>query len=120
MNFKRFMKWPYIVPTLLVVGPIIAAIVVFVFGGIVMLLWNWLLPRLFGFPEITLLQGFGLLVLCRMLFGGFGGGGGGGQHSKNMTPEERERLRGRFCRTAAADQEGVVIDSSSSAPKNRA
>src|SRR5687767_1303955 len=99
MNFKRFMKWPFIVPTLIVVGPVIAAIVVFVFGGIVMLLWNWLLPRLFGFPEITLLQGFGLLVLCRMLFGGFGGGGGGNHQSKHMTPEERERLRDRFCST---------------------
>ena len=120
MNFKRFMKWPFIIPTLIVVGPIIAAIVVFVFGGIVMLLWNWLLPRLFGFPEITLLQGFGLLVLCRMLFGGFGGGGGGNHQSKRMTPEERERLRDRFCRTPGVDQEGEVIDSSSSTPKNPA
>ena len=120
MSFKRFMKWPFIIPTLIVVGPVIAAIVVFVFGGIVMLLWNWLLPRLFGFPEITLLQGFGLLVLCRMLFGGFGGGGGGNHQSKRMTPEERERLRDRFCRTPGVDQEGEVIDSSSSTPKNPA
>ena len=50
------------------------ASLVVVTGGIVMLLWNWLLPRLFGWPEITLLQGFGLLALCRILFGGFGGG----------------------------------------------
>lgn len=120
MNFKRFMKWPFIVPTLIVVGPVIAAIVVFVFGGIVMLLWNWLLPRLFGFPEITLLQGFGLLVLCRMLFGGFGGGGGGGHHPKQMTPEERERLRDRLCSTTPSGQDGAVIDSSSSTPKNPA
>jgi hypothetical protein len=124
MNFKRFMKWQYIVPTLIVVGPIIAAIFVFVTGGIVMLLWNWLLPRLFGFPEITLLQGFGLLVLSRILFGGFGGGGGGRDHSKHMTPEERERFRGRmrdrYCSTALGDQEGVVIDSSSDRPKNSA
>ena len=120
MNVKRFMKWPFIIPTLIVVGPIIAAIVVFVFGGIVMLLWNWLLPRLFGFPEITLLQGFGLLVLCRMLFGGFGGGGGGNHQSKRMTPEERERLRDRFRSTPGSDQEGTVIDSASSTPKNPA
>jgi hypothetical protein len=103
MNFKRFMKWPFIIPTLIVVGPVVMAICVFVFGGLVMLLWNWLLPRLFGFPEITLLQGFGLLVLCRMLFGGFGGGSGGGQQQKHMTPEERdrvrERMRDRFCDT---------------------
>ena len=120
MNFKRFMKWPFIIPTLIVVGPVIMAICVFVFGGIVMLLWNWLLPRLFGFPEITLLQGFGLLVLCRMLFGGFGGGGGGGHQPKHMTPEERERLRDRFCSRGPGHQEAVVIDSSSETPKNSA
>lgn len=119
MNFKRFMKWPFIIPTLIVVGPVIMAIFVFVFGGIVMLLWNWLLPGLFGFPEITLLQAFGLLVLCRMLFGGFGGGGGG-HHRKHMTPEERERLRGRFCSTGPETQDGAVIDSSSASPKNSA
>jgi hypothetical protein len=120
MNFKRFMKWPFIIPTLIVVGPVIIAICVFVFGGIVMLLWNWLLPRLFGFPEITLLQAFGLLVLCRMLFGGFGGGGGGNHQSKHMTPEERERLRDRFCSTPGPDQAGTVIDSPSATPKNPA
>ena len=122
MNFKRFMKWQYIVPTLIVVGPIIIAIFVFVTGGLVMLLWNWLLPRLFGFPEITLLQGFGLLALSRILFGGFGGGGGGRDHVKHMTPEERERfrerMRDRYCRTG--DQDGAVIDSSSASPKNSA
>jgi len=114
MNFKRFMKWPFIIPTLIVVGPVIAAIVVFVFGGIVMLLWNWLLPRLFGFPEITLLQGFGLLVLCRMLFGGFGGGGGGGggHQQKHMTPEERERLRDRFCSTRHKEDTTATSDAS--------
>ena len=118
MNFKRFMKWQYIVPTLIVVGPIIIAIFVFVTGGIVMLLWNWLLPQLFGFPEITLLQGFALLALCRILFGGFGGGGGG-HHPRHMTPEERERLRDRFCSTPPG-QEAAVIDTSSSTPKNSA
>jgi len=77
-------------------------------GGIVMLLWNWLAPMLFGLPVITFWQAFGLLALCRILFGGFGGGGRG-RHSRGragqrireriderldqMTPEERERLR---------------------------
>jgi hypothetical protein len=117
---KRLFKWRYLIPTLIVGGPIIVAIFVVFTGGIVMLLWNWLLPHLFGFPEITLLQGFGLLVLGRILFGGFGGGGGGGHQSKHMTPEERERLRDRFCSTPRWDQETGVIDSSSGSPKNSA
>ena len=101
MNLKRFRKKRYLIPLAIVGAPVVIAIVVFVFGGIVMLLWNWLLPTLFGAPEINLWQGFGLLVLCRMLFGGFGGGGGGGSHqSKGMSDAERRRMRERMCSTA--------------------
>ena len=104
MSFKRFWNRRYIVPALILGSPVVIAVFVVFFGGVVMLLWNWLLPTLFGLPEITLLQGFGLFILGRLLFGGFGmGGGGGGQHSRHMTPEERERfrerMRDRYCDT---------------------
>lgn len=51
----------------------LAAITLFVFlgGQIVRLLWNGLLPPLFGWPEVTFWQAVGLLALCRILFGGF-------------------------------------------------
>jgi len=70
-------------------------------GQVVRLLWNALLPPLFGWPTVTFWQALGLLVLCRILFGGFGGGGtrrsGVGrrvaERMEHMTPEERERLR---------------------------
>ena len=108
MNIKRFKKWYYIVPAAIVMAPLIIVLFVFVAGGIVMQLWNWLLPPLFGWPQITLLQGFGLLALCRILFGGFGGGGGNSQ-SKNIAPEDRERFRqrmqDRFCERTDAAQE---------------
>jgi hypothetical protein len=108
MSMKRFWKWYYIVPAAIVLGPIAIALFVFVSGGVVMLLWNWLLPPLFRLPEITLLQGFGLLALCRILFGGFGkGGGGGGGYEKHMTKEDRERMRQRFCEKPPA-QDAVI------------
>ena len=44
------------------------------FGAVVMLLWNWLMPTIFGLAVINFWQAFGLLVLCRVLFGSFGGG----------------------------------------------
>jgi hypothetical protein len=98
MNMKRFWKKRYIIPAAIVAAPVVFAVFVLLGGGVVMLLWNWLLPPLFGWPQITVWQGFGLLALCRILFGGFGGGGG---HSKDITPEERERFRhrmsDRFC-----------------------
>jgi hypothetical protein len=77
------------------------AIVLFVwlFGELVMHLWNWLLPPLFGWHLITFWQALGLLLLSRILFGSWGSGGGNrGRRGRRerwdkMTPEERERLR---------------------------
>ena len=46
-----------------------------VFGAAVMLLWNVLMPQIFGFPQLNYLQAAGLLILARVLFGGIGGGG---------------------------------------------
>jgi hypothetical protein len=73
-------------------------------GELVLQLWNWLLPPLFGWRLITFWQALGMLVLCRILFGGFGfhGSGRSGmrrrmeERCKNMTPEERERFRQRM------------------------
>jgi len=77
-------------------------------GGIVQQLWNWLVPSLFGWRQVTFWQALGLLALCRILFGGFGLRGSGRSHFRrrmaerleHMTPEERERfrqgLRGRW------------------------
>lgn len=42
-------------------------------GGLVfMLLWNALLPAIFGLKAIGYLQAVGLLVLAKILFGGWG------------------------------------------------
>lgn len=76
---------------LFVAAPIGFAIFIAIGGGVVMLLWNSLLPPLFDLPQITFWQALGLLVLSRILFGGFGFHGSG--RSKEMTPEERERFR---------------------------
>src|SRR5688500_16311059 len=70
-------------------------------GALVSHLWNWLLPQLFGWPEITFWQAVGLLALCRILFGGYGfrgrdrsgAWGRAGGRGEQMTPEERERFR---------------------------
>lgn len=102
----RIPKWIF------VAAPIGFAVFIGVGGWVVMSLWNWLAPTLFGLREVTFWQALGLLLLCRILFGGFGMGGGGhrsgsrrkiGERWERMTPEERERFqqswRGRmgFC-----------------------
>ena len=84
---------------LLVIAPLaILGMVIFTFigGGVVMLLWNWLAPALFGLRLVTFWQAIGLLALCRILFGGFGIGGGGHRNSRRMDRRIRERVRERM------------------------
>ena len=103
-------RWIFIAPALLV-----GMVLLLVVGGeIVRLLWNWLLPPLFGWPEIAFWQALGILALCRILFGGLGMHGGPRSRSgmrfrtadrmadrvaerwEHMSPEERERFRQRI------------------------
>ena len=74
-------------------------------GAAVMLLWNTLLPPLFGWPALTFWQALGLLVLSRLLVGGLRGRWGHGGHAwrarmaarwDRMTDEERARFRAGF------------------------
>ena len=44
------------------------AIIVVLLGYPVMLLWNWLMPELFGLYEVTFWQAIGLNILCTILF----------------------------------------------------
>jgi hypothetical protein len=44
------------------------AIIVVLLGYPVMLLWNWLMPELFGLSEVTFWQAIGLNILCTILF----------------------------------------------------
>jgi hypothetical protein len=103
---------------------IVGAVVFVALGGqIVRLLWNWLLPPILGLPEITFWQALGLLVLSRILFGGFGSHGRGGgsrlrrrisermadrvaARLQHMTPEERERFRQRLRERCGFDLAG--------------
>src|SRR5260370_23864684 len=66
-------KWIFIAP-LAILGMLLF---VFIGGELVLQLWNWLLPPLFGFRQITFWQGLGILLLCRILFGGYGLPGSG-------------------------------------------
>jgi hypothetical protein len=94
-------KWIFLAPL-----AVLALLLFIAIGGeMVQQLWNWLLPPLFGWRQITFWQALGILALCRILFGGFGRHG---FHRSNlrrrmgekmsvrwehMTPEEREKFR---------------------------
>lgn len=104
------MKW-------ILKGICVAAVVALAalgFGYVTMQLWNWLMPAVFGLKVITFWQAFGILILGKILFGGFHRGGrwgrgcgcghGGWKHRgghwknrweskmENMSPEEKEKF----------------------------
>jgi len=85
-------------------GVKIAVLIAFfigVIGWLFMQLWNWVVPGIFGFKPLDYWHALGLLVLCRILFGGRPGFFGRRAHWRHrmhsrwehMTPEEREKLR---------------------------
>src|SRR5213075_521487 len=80
------------------IGLVIATLLSF----IVMQLWNHLLPQIAGVRTITFWQALGLLILSKILFGGFRRPGGPpawawkrrmAERWEKMTPEEREKFR---------------------------
>src|SRR5688572_19456639 len=92
------------------------------FTYLVMLLWNAILPDVLNAKPINFWQSLGLLLLAKILFGGFGGW----RHKRrwregmqmkwqNMTPEERQKFkeewkercnwRGRFSKEQSIPEE---------------
>jgi hypothetical protein len=76
-------------------------------GTVTMLLWNWLIPALFNGPELRFFEALGLLLLAKILFGGWGGrswrnSGAPPWKQKyyeklsSMSPEQRERFKDRM------------------------
>jgi hypothetical protein len=59
---------------MVVFGVAAAAVFALVFGVFVMLLWNWLMPLIFGLPVITYWQAFGIVILAKLIFGAMGHG----------------------------------------------
>jgi len=77
-----------------------AVLFVALISFVVLNLWNWLAPALFGWHRITFWQALGILILSRILFGGFRGGPRRHWYGRRMmerwdqmTPEEREAFR---------------------------
>lgn len=114
----------------------IGAVILFTFlafalAWVTMLLWNWLVPSLFNGPEIRYIEAAGLMILGRLLVGGFGGGGSkhwhngnceGGHHSSwkkrweermmGMSDEDKEKfLSGmKKCNWSAKDSSSAEND----------
>ena len=91
-------------------------------GFIVMSLWNWLAPEVIGARPVNFWQALGILVLSKILFGGFRGRPGHGirwrrrmrDRWEQMNPEEREKFQQGMARRCgvgrmAAQESGKTI-----------
>ena len=80
---------------------VMASFAVAIASFLVMSLWNVLMPAIFAVRVISFWQALGLLVLSKILFGGFRPYARGGSHWRRsmmnrweqMTPEERDKFK---------------------------
>ena len=80
----------------ILVGPL----AVFIFGQLVMFLWNNALVPVLHVSEVNFWQGLGILVLSKILFSSFSGKGGSNRYYwkqrmmwNRMTPEQKEKFK---------------------------
>lgn len=82
---------------------VLVAVIAVLLGVVVEHLWNWLMPGIFGLRRITYWEAVGLLVLSKLLLGGFHPRGRNGGRARwkrkmaarwaGMSTEEREAFR---------------------------
>lgn len=91
-NNSRGSKRFFIIPLFIIAAAL-------VMGAVVMLLWNAILPYLLNIKAISYWQAVGLLVLCKILFGGFG------QRRYSSTPFKRTHWRDKW--STMSDEERI-------------
>ncbi len=68
----------------IIVGVLVVALFALLIGVLIMVLWNWLMPEIFGLDVITYWQGFGIALLVKLLFGEIG--------SKDRSEKKRSHM----------------------------
>jgi len=72
---------------------ILGAAACFLFGLVIMWLWNWLMPMIFNLPVLNYWQSVGILALASILFGRLGGRSGGDKSEKKKSRPIRDSIK---------------------------
>ncbi len=72
-------------------------------GWVVMLLWNWLMPDIFGLKQLNYWQAWGLLLLSTILFKGLGSNNSGSGRSERKRKQQLRRYMREDPDTTAGD-----------------
>ncbi|UCF99721.1 MAG: hypothetical protein JSV89_09315 [Spirochaetaceae bacterium] len=88
-NIRR----PFIRGGMILGGIVLAAALALLFGLVVMLLWNWIMPEVFGLNPLTYWQSWGIVLLAHILFKA---GRWDHDHRRSRDEEWKDRFRARF------------------------
>jgi len=108
-NFKSFSrtKKGLSIVGMAIGGVVIAAVLALLFGFFVMLLWNWLMPEIFGLTKITFWQAWGLVVLSHILFKSFPHHGHD-DHDRHWKEKFRSKFMAHKDEDTYKDESGAV------------
>ncbi len=71
-GWRTHSRWPgprgLRIAGMVLAGIAFAAVFALAFGWLVMILWNWIMPPIFHLTEIGYWQGFGILLLAKIIF----------------------------------------------------
>ena len=88
------MRRPFLRVSMIIGGVVLAAALALLFGLLVMVLWNWIMPEVFGLSPLTYWQSWGIVLLAHILFKA--GGHRDQNHHKSRDEEWKDRFRDRF------------------------
>lgn len=98
-------KSPIQIAGIIIFGAIAIAGLAILFGFVLMWLWNWLMPTLFGLSTVTYWQAVGLFILFKILLGGCGGGGSkNGRSKKEWKCDEQDKPKKDFSKWEHYDE----------------
>ena len=81
---------------IIIFGAIAITGLAILFGFVLMWLWNWLMPSLFGLSTVTYWQAVGLFILFKILLGGCGSGKSSNKSSKDKKCKDKEKSKNDF------------------------
>ncbi len=85
---KMRTKSPLHIAGMIVFGVIAITGLAILFGFVIMWLWNWLMPEIFGLTTLTYWQAVGLFILLKLLLGGCGSSSSSGKSSKHKCKDD--------------------------------
>ncbi len=84
-------KSPLEIVGMIIFGIIAITGLAILFGFVIMWLWNWLMPEIFGLTTLTYWQAVGLFIFLKLLLGGCGSSGKSSHKSKKRHHDDSKK-----------------------------